>query len=550
MVAVAAASLAQRTRLRSTPMLVSAARLPVTAASTSRASRGLASAAASTPAQRSSSLSTTLAYNRATFTRVGVAFRAQSNLLAGKPFSSAIARRNLSFWSSSKPASTTSGDQSSSLSSEIETKKEQVIDAVNDLSQSSKASIHDVESSLSEGLHSTQQAASDAVSTLQSKASQVSSTLTEQLSNVDATAASTVTEAFSGAMGVIPGELTELGLNHWVTPPGWITNLLEFVGTTTGLPWWGTITITTVALRLLIAPISIAGQKNAIRLGNIQPEMKRNMDDIKHYKAAGDQMQMQKAVMATQKLLRDNNANPIKSLVPILFQFPLMFSYFLALERIAKSGSESFAHGGPFWTTDLTVPDPTWILPAISTLATFAVAEVGFKVGTNSQSDPAQSQMMKYIFRGFMPILAWFSTTFPSGVLVYWATTNLYSLAQLAILQVPLVRKWAKFPKRITHPKNPYQQEANTFMDKLRAAKDRMSDSSATHKPVKPVAATSTASTTPTQTSSRSDALNEILNDKSTYEASATTTNADAQSTAAQRNRERVLKARQRRARQ
>ena len=135
-------------------------------------------------------------------------------------------------------------------------------------------------------------------------------------------------------------------------------------------------------------------------------------------------------------------------------------------------------------------------------------------------------------------------------MLVYWATTNLYSLAQLAILQVPLVRKWAKFPKRITHPKNPYQQEANTFMDKLRAAKDRMSDSSATHKPVKPVAATSTASTTPTQTSSRSDALNEILNDKSTYEASATTTNADAQSTAAQRNRERVLKARQRRARQ
>ncbi len=35
-----------------------------------------------------------------------------------------------------------------------------------------------------------------------------------------------------------------------------------------------------------------------------------------------------------------------------------------------------------------------------------------------------------------MPILAWFSTTFPSGVLVYWATTNLYSLAQLAVLQL------------------------------------------------------------------------------------------------------------------
>ncbi len=43
------------------------------------------------------------------------------------------------------------------------------------------------------------------------------------------------------------------------------------------------------------------------------------MDDIKHFKAAGDQQNMQKAVLATQKLLRDNNANPIKSLTPIAF---------------------------------------------------------------------------------------------------------------------------------------------------------------------------------------------------------------------------------------
>ncbi|KAJ9478871.1 Mitochondrial inner membrane protein OXA1 [Pseudozyma hubeiensis] len=533
MVAVAA-SAALRARLSGAPRLVSAAR--------SSSSRGYASAASARP--RSSGLSTTLAYDRATFARASVAFPAHSTLLAGKPFSSTIAHRNLSFWGSSKPAGT-SADASSSLSSELETKKDEAVNAAHELKQSAEASLQNAGSSVSDGLQSTQHAASDAVSTLQSKASEVTNTLTEQFSNVDSTAASTVTEAFSGAAGIRAGELTELGLNHWVTPPGWITNLLEFVGTTTGLPWWGTIAVTTVALRLLISPISIAGQKNAIRLGNIQPEMKRNMDDIKHYKAAGDQMQMQKAVMATQKLLRDNDANPIKSIVPILFQFPLMFSYFLALERIAKSGSETFAHGGPFWTTDLTVPDPTWILPAVSTLATFAVAELGFKVGTTNQSDPAQSQMIKYVFRGMMPILAWFSTTFPSGVLVYWATTNLYSLAQLAVLQMPVVRKWAKFPKRITHPKNPYEEQGKGFMDKLKAARDQLSDSSA-QKVAKPVVSSSTANAA-SKTSTRSDALKEILDDKAAYEASSTT--ADVESAADRRNRERVLKARQRRAR-
>ncbi|CDR99066.1 related to OXA1-cytochrome oxidase biogenesis protein, mitochondrial [Sporisorium scitamineum] len=539
-----AASLAQRARLRSTPLLASAARCSNRTASTSRS---FSVAASATP--RTASLRTTLNYDSATFPRARIAFPAQSTLLAGKPFSSTIAHRSLSLWgSSSKKSSTSESTDASPFASELHTKEQEAAKAASEFQQSAETALHDAGSTVSDGLHSAEHAASDAVHTLQAKASEATTTLTEQFSNVDHAAASTVTEAFSGAMGVKAGELAELGLNHWVSPPGWITNLLEFVGNTTGLPWWGTIAVTTVALRLLIAPISISGQKNAIRLGNIQPQMKRNMDDIKHYKAAGDQMQMQKAVMATQKLLRDNKANPIKSIVPIVIQFPLMFSYFLALERIAKSGATSFAHGGPFWTPDLTVPDPTWILPAVSTLATFAVAELGFKVGTNNQSNPAQSQMMKYIFRGFMPILAWISTTFPSGVLVYWATTNLYSLFQLAILQVPIVRRWARFPKRINHPKNPYQEEAKTFMDKIKAARDQLSDSSSTAKAVKPVASSTTSSGGAAAV--RSDALKEILDDKAAYEASSASGGEADSDAAAQRNRERVLKARQRRARQ
>ena len=546
-----ASALAKSARVRSTPLLVSAARSSLSnSASAPRSLSAFRSfSVASTASPKASSSVRSSTYNSAIFTRTSVAFPAQSTLLAGKPFTSSIAHRSFSLWPSSK-ASAQSAD-ASTLSSELESKKDQAVSAGSEFKQDTEATLQDAGSSVSDGLQHTQQAASDAADTVQAKASELHNALTEQFSNVDPSAASTVTEAFGGAMGVKAGELSELGLNHWVSPPGWITNLLEWVGTTTGLPWWGTIMVTTVALRLLITPVMIAGQKNAIRLGNIQPEMKRNMDDIKHYKAAGDQMQMQKAVMATQKLLRDNNANPFKSIVPILFQFPLMFSFFLALERIAKSGSETFAHGGPFWTMDLTVPDPTWILPAVSTLATFAVAELGFKVGTNTQSDPSQTKLMKYVFRGFMPILAYISTTFPSGVLVYWATTNIYSLLQLMVLQIPIVRKWAKFPKRITHPKNPYEPEGKGIMDTLKRARDSLSDSSATRPVAKAVASSSAAAggAAAGSAGSRSDALKEILDDKAAYEASSPSADAAA-AAAAQRNRERVLKARQRRARQ
>lgn len=535
-----AASLAQRAHLRSTPLFLSAARSSTKTASSSRfaaASRNFSIAASASP--KTASVRTS-AYNSATFARVSVAFPIQSTLLAGKPFSSTIAHRNLSFWGSSK--SSNPSTDASTLSSELESKKDDALQATSELKQSTEAHLEDAGASISDSLHSTQKAASDAATTIQDKATEVHNTLTEQFSNVDPNAVSTVSEAFTGAMGVKAGELTELGLNHWAGPAGWITNLLEFVGTTTGLPWWGTIAVTTVALRLLIAPINIAGQKNAIRLGNIQPEMKRHMDDIKHYKAAGDQMQTQKAVMATQKLLRDNNCNPLKSLVPIAFQLPLMFSFFVALERIAKAGAESFAHGGPFWALDLTAPDPTYILPAVSTLATLAVAEFGFKAGTNNNANPGQTQMMKYIMRCAIPIIGWISSTFPSGVLVYWVTTNIYSLIQLGMLQLPVVRQWAKFPKRIEHAKNPYEPEPKGFMDNIKAARQKLSDSSP-RKAAKPVVTSSSAGAG----SSREDALKEILDEKAAYEQGSPSK--EAADSAERRNRERVLKARQRRAR-
>ncbi len=86
-------SAALRARLSGAPQLVSGAR--------SSSSRGYVSAASARP--RPSGLSTTLAYDRATFARCKCAFPAQSTLLAGKPFLvDDRASKNLSFWGSSK----------------------------------------------------------------------------------------------------------------------------------------------------------------------------------------------------------------------------------------------------------------------------------------------------------------------------------------------------------------------------------------------------------------------------------------------------------------
>ena len=415
--------------------------------------------------------------------------------------------RQLSLWSQQpKPAVEQAKDTATSVS-----------ESAKDATSSASQSAHDAAASAS-------QAASDAATTASQAVSSAADGVASLADKVDVAATASATAA-----GVQPGELASLGLAHWSSPPGWITQLLDFVGTSSHLPWWGTIIVTTVLLRVIIAPVNIAGQKNAIRLSNISPKMKQLMDDVKHHKAAGDPASMQRAVMEVQTLMRDNNANPFKSFTPLLVQFPLMFSFFLALERIAKSGSLSFAQGGPWWTPDLTIPDPTYVLPLLSTAATLAVAELGFKFGTNGgSSDQSQAKMVKWVFRGAMPLIAWFSTTFPSGVLVYWAATNIWSLAQLLLLQIPAVRTLAKFPKRIQHPPSPYATKKPSFLDSIkRQAAERAG----------PVA----RPVTPRQPPSRSKAVDEILADKQAAPAAAASLEENA------RRRDRVLRAQKRR---
>ncbi|KAN0065391.1 hypothetical protein ACQY0O_001227 [Thecaphora frezii] len=476
------------------------------------------------PSSSSSSSSfsaSTTAYRFSTFARSPLTKVTPSTLLSGpapwRPAQPALrlaplaSARQLSLFNGSvpdsKPATAVAEEAKPEITqSPVETAEASVSQASEQVKQASEQ----VQQASGEAAQSFVDAAHNTVAEpAGTAATTLSSAAADAATSVDATAAATVSETVlsAGAAGVPVGELSSLGLAHWSSPPGWITHLLDFIGTHTGLPWWGTIVVTSVILRLALAPINIAGQKNAIRLGNISPRMKELMDNIKHCKAAGDQRGMQENVSAVQKLMRDNNTNPFKSLTPILFQFPLMFSFFLALERIAKSGSESFAHGGPFWTMDLSAPDPTYVLPLVSTAATFAVAELGFKLGTTggAAQDPAQSKMMKYIFRAAMPVIGWFATTFPSGVLVYWATTNLWSLLQMLTLQIPLVRRLAKFPFRIQHPPNPYAPKEKSILEKFREARAQMNESAA------PPSSRFGGSSPPSSTSTRLEAINEIL---------------------------------------
>jgi membrane protein insertase Oxa1/YidC/SpoIIIJ len=90
----------------------------------------------------------------------------------------------------------------------------------------------------------------------------------------------------------------------------------------------------------------------------------------------------------------------------------------------------SFAVGGEYWFTDLTVCDPTYILPAITSATMLASIELG---GDTGQAMKDQAATQKIMFRTLacmvLPISVW--TGMPNAVFMYWISSNTFALTQV-----------------------------------------------------------------------------------------------------------------------
>jgi YidC/Oxa1 family membrane protein insertase len=176
--------------------------------------------------------------------------------------------------------------------------------------------------------------------------------------------------AQSDILDVIPngdhiGDLASLGLARW-TPTGLLQNLLEMMHVHLGLSWLAAIVICSIGLRLLVAPLIIKAQVNNLRLSAIRPEMEKHIEQLKTAKEAGDMQTAQKASIRAQKLLKDHDCHPLKGLIAPGVQIPLAIIFFTAINGMCKLPVESMTSGGALWFTDLTVADPTYVLPIVN----------------------------------------------------------------------------------------------------------------------------------------------------------------------------------------
>jgi YidC/Oxa1 family membrane protein insertase len=178
----------------------------------------------------------------------------------------------------------------------------------------------------------------------------------------------------------------------------------------------------TVIVRTLLFPITYRQVKSMRRMQDLKPDMDRIRTEYK------DDVQKQREEMA--KLYQERKVNPLGGCLPIFIQLPIFLVLYYTIRHFDTL--ESFRTGGLLWFQDLTQPDHLFILPVLYILTMMASQELTIR-NTATQ----QKQLMR-----FLPVVfGIFLARFPSGLFVYWITSNCITFAQNYVIYNVLPHK-------------------------------------------------------------------------------------------------------------
>ena len=195
----------------------------------------------------------------------------------------------------------------------------------------------------------------------------------------------------------------------WLTiisqPLFWLLSyVFEFVGN-----WGVAIILVTFLIKLAFYKLTESSGRSMAKMRNLQPRMKALQDRYKDDKPA-----LSTAMM---ELYKREKVNPAAGCLPILIQMPFFLAFYWVLLESVEMRQAPFA----LWITDLSTKDPFFILPLIMGGAMFMQQKLN-----PAPADPVQAKVMQ-----IMPIMfTAFFAFFPSGLVLYWVTNTLLSIAQ------------------------------------------------------------------------------------------------------------------------
>ncbi|AMO97961.1 membrane protein insertase, YidC/Oxa1 family, N-terminal domain [Collimonas fungivorans] len=173
--------------------------------------------------------------------------------------------------------------------------------------------------------------------------------------------------------------------------------------------WGWTIIALTVLIKLAFFPLSAASYRSMAKMKLVTPKMTSIRERFKS--------EPQKMNQAMMELYKTEKINPLGGCLPIVVQIPVFISLYWVLLASVEIRNAPWLG----WIHDLAAPDPFYILPVVMAISMFIQTKLN-----PTPPDPMQAKVMM-----FMPLI--FSVMFfffPSGLVLYWVTNNVLSIAQ------------------------------------------------------------------------------------------------------------------------
>lgn len=205
-----------------------------------------------------------------------------------------------------------------------------------------------------------------------------------------------------------------------------VNALLEFFHDNAGLSWGASIIALTIVTRAILVPLTYRQLKGMRALQALQPRIKEIQEKYKN-----DRQRMQQEMM---RFYQENKINPFAACVPLLAQLPVFFTLFYVLRNelpddIGCQAGHCGAEASFLFINDLTAKATGTEL--IVLLVLYVGTQLISGMVMSLSADKSQRTMMFILPLVFIP----FVINFPAGLILYWITTNVWTIGQQYTIQ-------------------------------------------------------------------------------------------------------------------
>lgn len=202
-------------------------------------------------------------------------------------------------------------------------------------------------------------------------------------------------------------------------PLGWLLSLLYGLIGDYGIA----IIIFTIVVKLCLYPLYIKQTKSMAKMSEVQPKMQ-----ALQRKYANDKETLN---IKMAELYKEEKFNPMGGCLPMVIQMPIIMGLFALLRNpmayISNDNMLFAVHDKFLWIMDLSQPDK-WILPILAGIATFIAFSLNQQQTDDSGAAAQMNGMMKMMKYVFPIMIVWMGRSFPSGLAVYWALSQIMQI--------------------------------------------------------------------------------------------------------------------------